>query len=64
MTRKPAEPDWSATTWEGNRRAQLRRALSLTLRERLRAAEGLSEVSERFEQMRRSGHLRTRGTGG
>lgn len=33
--------DWSLTTWEGSRRAQLRHALTLTVRERLEAAERL-----------------------
>ena len=34
------EIDWSATTWEGSRRAQLRGWCALTLRERLQALEG------------------------
>lgn len=45
--------DWSVTTWEGSRRAQLRHALTLSLRERLEAVEGLGEVAGRFEQMHR-----------
>lgn len=43
---------WAETTWEGNRRAQLRRALGLTLRERLQAVEDMAEVAQRFEEMR------------
>jgi hypothetical protein len=43
---------WAETTWEGNRRAQLRHALELTLRERLQAVEDMGEVAERFAQMR------------
>jgi hypothetical protein len=43
---------WDETTWDGNRRAQLRRALELTLRERLQAVEDMAEVAERFRQMR------------
>lgn len=43
---------WTETTWEGNRRAQLRRALELTLRERLQAVEDMAEVAERFRAMR------------
>ena len=47
---------WAETSWEGNRRAQLRRALTLTLRERLQAVEDMAEVAERFQEMRaRSG---------
>ncbi len=57
MNRNPAEIDWSLTTWEGSRRAQLRQALRLTLRERLQAAEGMAEVAERFRELRESGKL-------
>lgn len=52
-TQKP-EDAWSQTTWEGNRRAQLRHALSLTLRERLQAVEDMAEVSERLREMRKT----------
>jgi hypothetical protein len=45
---------WAETTWDGNRRAQLRRGLALTLRERLQAVEDMAEVAERFAQMRNS----------
>jgi predicted ATP-dependent protease len=51
ITRK-TEDAWSQTTWEGNRRAQLRHALSLSLRERLQAVEDMAEVSERLREMR------------
>ena len=47
---------WEETTWDGNRRAQLRRALDLTLRERLQAVEDMAEVAERFRQMRLRGN--------
>jgi hypothetical protein len=40
------DPRWEAATWEGSRRAQLRESLSLTVRERLQALEGLWEASE------------------
>lgn len=43
---------WADTTWEGNRRAQLRGALELTVRERLQAVEDMGEVAERFRQIR------------
>ena len=53
--------DWSLTIGEGSRRAQLRRALALTLRERLEAVEGLADVVRRLEEMRaRGGHVRFR----
>ena len=43
--------DWSLTTWEGSRRAQLRRALAMTLRERMEAMEGLADVSRQISKM-------------
>jgi hypothetical protein len=54
-----SDPDdaWEQTTWEGNRRAQLRLALCFTLRERMQAVEDMGEVAERFRQMRESGKL-------
>ncbi len=56
------ESVWEQATWEGNRRAQLRHALTLTLRERLQAVEDMSEVSERLREMReRSGQARNSG---
>lgn len=42
------DPDWSSATWEGSRRAQLRAALALTVRERLQALEALSDLSDRI----------------
>ncbi len=42
---------WALTTCEGNRRAQLRHALTLTLRKRLQAVEDMAEVAERFRKM-------------
>lgn len=52
------EIDWSVTTWEGSRCAQLRHALCLTLRERLEAAEGLADVMRRLREMREQGLIR------
>jgi hypothetical protein len=43
--------DWSAATWEGSRRAQIRRTLRLTVRERLEALEALTETSERLARI-------------
>jgi hypothetical protein len=51
--------DWSLTTWEGSRRAQLRYALTLTLRERMEAVEGMAEVVRRFQEMRAEGRFKT-----
>lgn len=52
---------WAETTWEGNRRAQLRRALELTLRERLQAVEDMAEVAQRFQEMGSGGDAPDRG---
>lgn len=45
-----AETGWEAATWEGSRRARIRRALRLTVRERLEGLEALAEVSARLAQ--------------
>jgi len=55
MSEPPKDIDWSLTTWEGSRRAQLRHALKLTLRERLEAVEGLADVVRRFPDLRARG---------
>lgn len=52
MTQAPPA-DWSGATWEGSRRAQLRAALALTVRERLEAMEAICEVAERLATMPR-----------
>lgn len=52
MTNKISDAAWQATTWTGNRRAQLQRSLKFTLRERLQAVEDMAEVARRFEEMR------------
>lgn len=45
-----SDEDWSEATWEGSRRAMIRRALGLTVRERLEALEALTETSDRLSQ--------------
>jgi hypothetical protein len=47
------DPTWETATWEGSRRAQLRSALELTLRERLQAAEALAQLADRLADMPR-----------
>ena len=46
------EIDWSLTTWEGSRRAQLCRTLAMTMRERMEAMEGLADVARSVQAMR------------
>ena len=48
-----AVDDWETATWEGSRRAQLRAALALTVRERLQALEDLAELAEWLAAMPR-----------
>ena len=55
MSEDKQDIDWSLTTWEGSRRAQVHRALEMTVRERLEAAEGLADVGRRFQQIRAQG---------
>lgn len=49
---------WDAATWEGARRAQLRRALKQTVRERLAALEALAETSRRLVALGRAARER------
>lgn len=52
------EIDWSLTTWEGSRRAQLRQWCKLSLRERLCALEEMGELAQHFADMREQGRFR------
>ena len=45
---------WELATWEGSRREQIRRALRLTIRERLQAAD----LSRAFQQMIAAGEFK------
>lgn len=56
--RKDAAIDWSLTTWEGNRRAQLRQWRKLSLRERLEALEAMNETAAALAAARQEGRLR------
>ena len=58
MTARGDEADWSLVTWDGARREQLRRALTLSVRERLEGLEDLSEISEHLQRLRATGKLR------
>lgn len=44
------DPAWEAGTWEGSERARVRRALDLTVQERLAALERLVETSRRLAE--------------
>jgi hypothetical protein len=43
--------NWKAATWEGSRRAQIRAALRLSVRERLLALQALAGLAQRFAAM-------------
>ena len=50
---RPSDP-WEGATWEGARRERIRRALELTVRERLEVLEALAETSQRLVELGRS----------
>jgi hypothetical protein len=54
----PDDIDWSLTSWEGSRRAQLRRWCALSLRQKLLALEQMTEIAEHFGRMRETGKFR------
>lgn len=58
MSEIPDNIDWSLTSWEGSRRAQLRRWRTLSLRQKLLALEEMTEIAEHFGRMRETGKLR------
>ena len=58
MSEIPDDIDWSLTSWEGSRRAQLRRWRALSLRQKLLALEEMTEIAEHFGRMRETGKLR------
>ena len=55
MTNDGKNEDWQTGTWEGSRKAQLRAALRLTVRQRLEALEAMSETSRHMAQLREQG---------
>ena len=50
----PEQPDWRATSWEGNRLRQHREFLALPFREKLRRLEQTAEVAALFAARRRA----------
>jgi len=44
--------DWSNATWEGSRRAMIKRSLTLTVRERLQALEDLCKTSQKLASLK------------
>lgn len=68
MGDRKADAAWETGTWEGARRAQLRAALAMTVREHLQALEDLAELARHLAAMPRTearnakpdGHGRTK----
>jgi len=52
MTQDNDDIDWSATTWAGARREQVRQWLKLTVRERLLAVEEMGRVAQALQSSR------------
>jgi hypothetical protein len=59
MTDATDDIDWSLTTWAGSRRAQLRRSLKLSLRERLQALDEMARLAGAMARARAEGRLRS-----
>ncbi len=47
------EQDWSNATWLGSRRAMIRRALKLTVRQRLQVLQDLCETSAKLALLKK-----------
>ena len=54
MSNKKPDDLWAETTFEGSRRAHIKEALKLTIRERLEAMDRLNALSEKMQGMRRT----------
>ena len=46
------EQDWGNASWEGSRRAMIRKSLKLTVRERLQALEDMVETSQKLAKLK------------
>lgn len=44
--------EWSNATWEGSRRAMIKKSLALTVRERLLALEELCKTSQKLAALK------------
>lgn len=51
MNDKATPGDWSAATFDGSRREQMRRVRAMTVRQRLEALDELIRLSERMQAM-------------
>jgi len=46
------EQDWGNASWEGSRRAMIKKSLKLTVRERLQALEDMVETSQKLAELK------------
>lgn len=49
--------NWEETTWEGNRRLQLRRSLGLTVHQRLEILESMCDLYRHAQKLRAEGKM-------
>ncbi len=54
------EQNWGNASWEGSRRAMIRKSLKLTVRERLQALEDLAETSKKLASLKTSDKIKSR----
>lgn len=52
------EENWSSVTWKGSRYEQMQRALRLTVRQRLEAADELGALLRHFQELRAAGKFK------
>jgi hypothetical protein len=55
-TPEKIQPDWDNATWEGSRRAMIRKSLRLSARERLQALEDMYQTSQRLASLKLRKH--------
>ena len=48
------EQNWDNASWEGSRKAMIRKSLKLTVRERLQALEDLAKTSHKLANLKTS----------
>ncbi len=48
--------DWENSTWEGSRRAMIRKSLKLTARQRLQALENMNQTSQTLASLKLKKH--------
>ncbi len=52
------EINWEETTWEGNRRLQIRRFLTLSVHQRLECLESMCDLYRHMQQLKAEGKMK------